>query len=282
MKNKKLFMGGILTAVIGIVLIGIALAIWLCRGDENPDTLEKIAYDHSKKNPVVYIKENDEYVPYLVLTSDYDGNVLLLRENVLPEEMPYERSVHGRKNGAYFDSWASDEYGSYYEESSIDEFLNTDFLDRFSPDMQAAIMDTRIEVTDKASYGKNQVNATHMIERKVFLLSAVELGVNFSVGTSIVEEGASLKYFKTFLNKQNSERAAYKADGEVCPYWTRTPNVWETTYNVIAIGVEDELIDAFADQSDIGVRPAFCLSKDTVVQKSDSVIAGKSVYFIEY
>lgn len=92
MRDRKLFMRRILAAVGVVVLVVLAI----CRnGGDGQLTLEKISYDKSKENPVVYIKENGEYVPYLVLTSDYGGNVLLLRENVLPEEMPYKTSSHG-------------------------------------------------------------------------------------------------------------------------------------------------------------------------------------------
>ncbi|MDE7269068.1 MAG: hypothetical protein K2N81_01175, partial [Acetatifactor sp.] len=117
--------------------------------------------------------------------------------------------------------------------------------------------------------------ATHTIERKVFLLSAVELGVKFGVGYTMAEEGRPLKYFK---NKEYSVKTAYKADGKAWPYWTRTPEIWETC-TVTVIGI-DAIGSAPAD-SHLGVRPAFCLGKDTVVQKSDGVIEGKSVYILE-
>lgn len=275
MSKKKLFIGAILTAVIGIVLFGAVLTIWLNREEEHT-TLERIAYDKSGRESVVYIKEEDEYIPYLVLAADYGGNVLLLREHLLPEEMPYKPSMHESKISGLSGGWAYYEYGSYYEKSSIDKFLNTDFLGMFSPDMQAAIADTTIEVTDMESYhGSNRASVTHRINRKVFLLSAVELGVDFSVGYCITKEGMPLKYFE---NARHSVRKACKADGEAWPYWTRTPWLWETC-EVNVIGVE-KTAAAPADKL-LGVRPAFCMGKDTAVQKNDSIIDGKSVYVLE-
>lgn len=53
-------------------------------------TLRHIVYDNEKKNYIVYLKESNEYVPYLVLDSNYNGNVLVLRQNVLPEMMQYK------------------------------------------------------------------------------------------------------------------------------------------------------------------------------------------------
>lgn len=275
MGNRKLFVRGILIIAAAMVGVIAALAVRLCRTDRNL-TLEKIAYDKSKENPVVYIKENNEYVPYLVLTSNYGGNVLLLRENVLSEEMPYKPSQHGVGGGALSAGWSYYEYGSYYEESSIDDFLNTEFLEVFSSDVQAAIVDTTIEVTDKESYDEqNWADATHMIDRKVFLPSAVELGVNFSVGYNITKEGKPLDYFK---NMVHSEKTAYKADGTAWAYWTRTPWIWETC-EVTVIGITG-LDKAPADRL-FGVRPAFCMDKDTIVKESDSIFVGENVYIIE-
>ena len=65
-------------AALFFLLLAIMLTISNC-GKEDNLTIAKIAYDNSKDNPIVYINENGAYVPYLVLTSDYNGNVLLLR-----------------------------------------------------------------------------------------------------------------------------------------------------------------------------------------------------------
>lgn len=272
MRERKVFVRVALAVVAGLVLVGAVLAVWLNR-DEGNLTLKKIAYDYSTKNSVVYIKENGEYIPYLVLTSDYGGNVLLLRENLLPEPMQYKPSPHGESIGALSGGWAG-EYGSYYEESDIDAFLNTDFLEVFSPEVQAAIVDSMIEVTDMDRYEEWNY-ATHMLRRKVFLLSAVELGVTSSVGYNTAKEGAPLKYFK---NKEHSVRIAYMADGEAWPYWTRTPWLWEPCL-VLKIGVR-AVGDTTPDDR-VGVRPAFCMARDTAVRESDSIVAGETVYVLE-
>ncbi len=280
MRKKKLFVGVIVAVVIGIVVLGAVLAIWFIIRAQNREeytTLEEMAYDKSGRKCVVYIKENDEYIPYLVLESDYGGNVLLLRENVLPEPMQYQPSPHGESTTALSAPWTTYDYGSYYETSSIDKYLSTDFLRAFSPAVQEAIATSIIEVTDMESYHEaHWAEATHMIERKVFLLSAVEMGITLSVDYNITREGTPLKYFE---NIRQSVKKACAADGTAWPYWTRTPWIWETC-TVTGIGATGELGADTADRY-LGVRPAFCLEKDTAVQKSDSVIEGKSVYILE-
>lgn len=280
-RKKKLLTGIILAVVTGIVLFSIALAVWLYESKRNL-TLERIAYDRSPNNPVVYIKENGEYVPYLVLESDYDGHVLLLREHLLEEEMQYEPASDESGGGGLSGEgglsggWVWYDYGSYYQKSRIDKYLNMQFPKVFGDAVQAAIVETTIEVTDMDSYHEeNWAEATHMIKRKVFLLSAVEMGIDSGIGYVMTKEGKPLRYFK---HKDLSEKKATKADGEAWPYWTRTPHIGETC-TVTVIGI-DIFGDATADRR-LGVRPAFCMEKDTAVKVNDNIIEGESVYVLE-
>ncbi len=254
MKGRKM--------VISFILLFLILMFSACGGEL---TIEKLAYDESKNNSIVYLCENNEYVPYLVITSNYDGSTLLLRQYVLPELMPYEE--HG-------ELWARNEYGSYYEESSIDEFLNTEFWDSLSEKTKEIIVDSTIEVTDIESYDEWNYK-THEIERKIFLLSSVELGVEGLDGYTTTKEGAPLKYFK---NTDYEAKKACFQDGEVCPYWTRTPELWETC-TVIMIG--NSMMGSCTADISSGIRPAFCVSNQTVVKESSSIIEGEIVYVIE-
>lgn len=229
--------------------------------------LKNLAYDEGAKEARVYIKENEAFVPYLVLTSDYSGdeNVLLLREYVLPELRQYEE--HG-------EFWAQDEYGSYYENSSIDEFLNTDFLSSLSNEVKENIVDSEIEVTDKESYTEWNYK-THEINRKIFLLSAVELGIEGVDGSTTAKEGMPLDYF---YEAEYVTKVAAMEQGTSCPYWTRTPQLWEKC-TVVMVGVE--AVGSSTADICAGVRPAFCLSGQTTVKESSEVIEGECVYIID-
>ena len=230
-------------------------------------TLSQLAYDESEDdNPVVYLRDdndNSTYAPYLVLTSDYNGNVLLLRKNLLPEEMPYKEHDWG---------W-SGEYGSYYEESTIDAYLNTEFLDSLSSVTRECIADSTIEVTDMEYYDEWNYK-THMISRKVFLLSSTELGV-LGMESVTAKEGLPLSYFD---GKMYDRKVAGFADGRKIPYWMRTPDLWETclvlTIGVTAIGVGSAEVYG-------GIRPAFCMGKQTAVRLSSDIVQGETVYVIE-
>ncbi|MCM1282712.1 MAG: DUF6273 domain-containing protein [Muribaculaceae bacterium] len=249
--------------VLFFVLLSVVLVI--CGCGRRDLTIEKIAYDKSKDNPLVYIKENDEYVPYLVLTSDYNGNTLLLRKYVLPELRAYKEHEAG---------WGSNENGSYYEKSTIDDFLNSAFLDSLSEETRELVVDSTIEVTDMDRYHEWEY-VTHEISRKVFLLSSVELGIKGFDGYITTREGTPLKYFK---DKEYSVKVAYFQDGSPCPYWTRTPNLWATCL-VVTITTKGDG-DSTAERVS-GVRPAFCISGQTAVKESSEIVEGEMVYVIE-
>lgn len=247
-----------------VVIVATALSLMGC-GTKEAATLKALAKSKSQEVQMVYIAEQGEYVPYLVLSGDYDGKVLLLREQVLPELMPFKE---------HSDLWRHDEYGSYYEQSSLDAYLKQEFLDRFAEPVRGYIADTTIEVTDLTAYDEWNY-ATHTIERKVFLLSSVEMGVKGLDGYTTTTEGEALDYF---TNKEMAVKKAYDSEGNALPYWTRTPELWESC-TVVVIGTE-VVGNTTADLS-CGVRPAFCMQPDTEVHRSDKVIEGESVYIVE-
>lgn len=249
-----------------VVIMATALSLIGCAHDyKEAATLEDLAKRESKAPEKVYIAEQGEYVPYLVLTDDYDGNVLLLREQLLPELMPYKE---------HSDLWSHDEYGSYYEWSSVDAYLKQEFLDRFTEQVRDYIVDTTIEVTSLSAYDEWDY-ATHTIERKAFLLSSVEMGVKGFDGYTTTTEGKPLDYF---ANKKFVVKLAYNSEGTAITYWTRTPELWESCY-VVGIGPKGAG-NPTADVS-LGVRPAFCMQPDTTVHRSDQVVEGESVYIVE-
>lgn len=243
----------------GLITI-IALSLMGC-GTREAKTLKTLA--KKKQVQKVYIEEQERYTPYLVLSGNYDGKVLLLREQVLPEFMPYKE---------HSPLWGQDEYGSYYEQSSVDAYLNQEFLEGLAEPLRDRIADTSIEVTDLTAYDEWNY-ATHTIERKIFLLSTVEMGVKGLDGYTTATEGEALGYF---TNKEMVVKIAYDSEGNVCPYWTRTPALCEGCM-VMVIGNKVGFLTA--DQS-YGVRPAFCMPPDTVVYQSDKVIEGESVYIV--
>lgn len=231
------------------------------RTDKSPTILEDIAYDMDASHGYrVYIMENNAYTPYLVLTSNYNGNCLLLREFLLDDARIYNEI--GEK-------------AAYYEYSSIDCYLNDTFINTLSTDIRNLIVKSTIEITDKESIGVGGEKTT-TIERYVFLLSFAELNSGFS--RTNIKEGNALLYFE-----DNDRRIATYQDNTPGSWWLRTPN---TSGRSIVCGVSKEGIVGIGGIYDPnvqdgyynGVRPAFCLPNDTQIERV--VIDGVSILVI--
>ncbi|MEK3796092.1 DUF6273 domain-containing protein [Paenibacillus sp. FSL R7-0204] len=231
---------------------------------DKKEQLLDLAYDRNpKKGYTVYLKEDSGYVPYLVVSSNYGGNVLLLRRELLETMMPFN------KNERHM--WARSQYGAYYEDSSIDQYLNGEFISRFSQATQEAMVSSDITITDKASIGVTG-NSTIEISRKVFLLSLKEL--NGADSRASVAEGKTLKFF----DDDYKRRVAYLPNQEANPYWTRTPETWETS---IVFTIGPKATGAGGADIHSGVRPAFCLEGSTVYKQRSDIISGQKVFVIE-
>jgi len=210
---------------------------------------------------IVYIEENSELAAYLVLTSDYNGNCLLLRERLLDSPMRFNPA-----------GW----YAAYYENSEIDLFLNGAFYESLSKTVADIITNSAIQITDKDSLGIGGKNITS-INRKVFLLSYSE--VNESGSRTNLKEGIPLGYFS-----DKASRIAYYDSGEAGSWWLRTPNTADTdvvcgvnvdgAVGVGGIGGTGEIEGEYVN----GVRPAFCLPRDTILEIES--LNGKDIYVI--
>jgi len=250
---KKKIVRGIWVLLV-LCLLGLGSGYIIVTVGKKAETLGELAYDENKRfGYTVYIKEDSNYVPYLVLTSDYNGQALLLREELMDKTYVFHEDGYG--------------YANYYKDSSIDSFLNEEFVMLLEPNIQAAIVDSEIIITAKESIEK-PIEETEIIVRKVFLLSYAELG--FTLFGAVLEEGETLAYFQ---NPKN--RVAYRREVPTS-WWLRSPELgW---FNV-ACGINEEMGMGTAPvTNEHGVRPAFCLSNDLEVELREDVIEGQAVY----
>jgi len=242
----------------------------LATGLRQPTTIADIAYDVRNRGADyrIFLKENGHFVPYLVLTANYSGSgdVLLLREYLLDQKVAFNYSPYGRN------LWSGLDFGGYYPNSNIDNFLNIEFANTLCEAVIAAIVPSNIMVTDKSSMGVTGRTST-TITRYVFLLSLRELGVP-DLSTT-VPEGERLRFFRGVFH---TDRVAHFSNSEAMHYWTRTPDNW-TTYSAFIIGT-NAVGSGMAD-SHIGVRPAFALCRYTAITTSTDIISGKTVFVLD-
>ena len=222
--------------------------------------LQDISYKYYKNEDeyTVMIKEQGEYVPYLVITDDYDDSetCLLLRKYLLDEYMRYGES---------------DQFNpSYYGRSELGEYIEIEFIKRFSQDMQGIILESNVEISTYDSI-TDMDEETEYINRKIFLLSYYELGYEYNRTKNL--EGKPLEYFNS-----TERRIAYEEDGEKGEWWLRTPELRSNSV-VMGVTVNGEGagcgISGGSFDYELGVRPAFCLPRDT------SIIEVDGLYYIE-
>lgn len=257
-------MGRLLATVLAMLLMLSGCHMQPQQGQEpaEPESLKDLAYDaNSHGDSRVYLYENGELVPYLVLTVREGGSCLLLREHLLDTDRVYSNG--GRKSG-------------YYGTSEIDKFLNDEFSACLSQEVRSKLVDSDIVIAAQESLG-NGGDDTEIITRKVFLLSFTELNGGSSRSNPV--EGTPVAYFE----KQENRIARY-ADGAVGSWWLRTANTSGRTV-VIAVTVDGvpamcPIYDAIQDGGCVnGVRPAFCLSGDLPLVKAD--VSGGQVFTVE-
>jgi hypothetical protein len=249
--------------------------------DSENVTISDIAYDNQVSSGIfskigsgnnkieendytVYIEENDEFVPYLVLTSDYNGNTMLLRKYVLEEERPYNE----------------DSQEVFYENSLVDKFLNDEYIKTLSDYVQDNIVNTQVLVTRTFINDIGNLNVeAYPIERKVFLLSYTELGLERPL---VAKEGKSLEYFE---DKKSYSAYAYEG-GEERIWYLRTPYLGQSLEGAWVIGIDGTLsgkgiLEIGEGLAKSSVRPAFCVNNSLLIEESEEVIDGETVYVVK-
>lgn len=158
-------------------------------------TAEQALLGNAKVGSVVTIRENGALTEYLVAAHDYEsslngeGRTLLVRQEFADARRWNDKDVNA------------------YAESEIDRWLTGAFMARFSEEMLEAMSATKIRYVPG-----NGTTEAGVLTRKIFLLSAAELGIRDATSDPAgqVLEGADA--LKTFADKEKA-------------FWTRTPVV---------------------------------------------------------
>ena len=204
------------------------------------------------------------------------GDIIQLRENLVPVDyivvhqgLPgsmYDASCDGtwllRKDIAENRQW--DSSNNDYENSTIDSYLNTTFLNLFESNIRDAIKQVKIPYRKGAGYEKTVSSGSSGLSTKIFLLSSTE--VNLVHGYEPTNEGACLSYFSgTAQNGADNKRVA-KLNGSATFWWLRSPycNSYSGSTFVLNVLSNGYWNDGICSVS-YGIRPAFVLPSDFVI-----------------
>lgn len=250
--------------LLSIIMLILLIFIILSKENIMPNTIGSIAYNVNKKNNYIYIKENNTYIKYLVLTNNYNEtkNTLLIREKIIGNSdyiTDYNGSIY--KTKIYNGTKEMENYCKY-EETSADIFLQKEFPNNFDEEFLELVNITNINIPDINNY---------ILDRKFFLLSLQELGFQDPGDESSY---GSIKYFKDngciATNDYNIELS----------WWTRSVNQAQGTH--ISIGANGNEDSSIGDNAKCGIRPAFTLPNHAKIKKiyiNDEIGTG---YIVDY
>lgn len=216
------------------LIVVFAVAGRACLGSRNSDTrvMQLELMDR------IWIPENGKYTPYFILAKTADDYLLLREHTTGPCAFSF-----------------SDSPNSFYANSALDEFLNVEFVKRFSPEVQSFFLESDVVITSESSIGSCGED-TDQIQRVFFAPSWTEVtGRHNSTG---LQEGALLSEKLTM-----EYRKATNDDGELSVWWLRTPDTWYT--NRVHCINEEGGVSSASTLDDTGVykadvRPAFRIS----------------------
>ena len=157
-----------------------------------------------------------------------------------------------------------------YENSTIDNYLNTTFLNLFESNIRDAIKQVKIPYRKGAGYGKTVTSGSSGLSTKIFLLSSTE--VNLVHGYEPTNEGACLSYFSgTAQNGVDNKRVA-KLNGSAAGWWLRSPYCFSSFGSTYALRVNlNGNRGGSLCSSSYGFRPALVLPSSLSVSDDGSV-----------
>lgn len=156
----------------------------------------------------ILLNENGTPISHIIVNQGKPGDM-------------YDESCNGtwclRKDIAEDHVW--DSGGSNdYSNSTINAYLNGDWLDRYDANVAEAIVQAKIPYRAGSGYSTTVTSGENGLSVKSFLLSATEL--NFDVSNMPINEGYSLGYFSD--GDLNGKRIAY-FNNNAYYWWLRSP-----------------------------------------------------------
>ena len=151
------------------------------------------------------------------------------------------------------------------ESSTVQSYLNGDFLGLFDPEVQSAIKQVKIPYRKNGGSGGTDQSGANGLLSKIFLLADLEVG--FLASTTTPEDGAKLDYFVAGTTGA-SKRIAY-LNGSANSWWLRSPHASRS--NIAGSVGTDGVYGGAKVIASYGVRPAIILPSNFII--TDDMLA---------
>ena len=155
------------------------------------------------------------------------------------------------------------------ETSTVQSYLNGDFLNLFDGNVKGAIKQVKIPYRKNGgSRGTDQSGANGLL-CKIFLLSGYEVGWTLNNSSQLPVDGAKLDYFESGTGTSAKNKRIANWNGRTNTWYLRSPITNFTNYvNVVGANGVNGNSRAYNSQ---GIRPAIILPSDMIV--TDDMLA---------
>lgn len=159
-----------------------------------------------------------------------------------------------------------------YENSTIDSYLNSTFLNLFDANIRNAIKQVKIPYRKGAGYSTTVTSGASGLSVKIFLLSGYEVGWTTSDSSYFPADGAKLDYFLSGNGSSAQSKRVANLNGSAVYWWLRSPCCFSDHGSRLAFVVVSLGVWYGGGCSDShGIRPALILPSSLLVSDDGSI-----------
>lgn len=159
-----------------------------------------------------------------------------------------------------------------YENSTIDSYLNSTFLNLFDANIRNAIKQVKIPYRKGAGYSTTVTSGASGLSVKIFLLSGYEVGWTTSDSSYFPADGAKLDYFLSGNGSSAQSKRVANLNGSAIRWWLRSPCCDSYGGSQYAFIVNSDGDWHYGDCSfSYGIRPALILPSSLLVSDDGSI-----------
>lgn len=155
------------------------------------------------------------------------------------------------------------------ETSTVQSYLNGDFLNLFDGNVKGAIKQVKIPYRKNGGSGGTDQSGANGLSAKIFLLSGYEVGWTTSDNSYFPVDGAKLAYFESGTGTSANNKRIANFGGSAASWWLRSPYT-RIIYGVWYVFHRGADFSGNASKS-FGIRPAIILPSDMLV--TDDMLA---------
>ena len=155
--------------------------------------------------------------------------------------------------------------GNSYASSTIKNYLDSSFYDRFDPSIKSMIKQVKIPYRPGSSASETINSGANGLSCKIFLLSGYEVGFSKNENSYFPADGAKLDWFRSGESSlSNKRRITYRDNSATAAsWWLRSPHT-SSTYESWIVQRSGERDWAGCTRS-YGVRPALILPRTAII-----------------